>query len=68
MANRKEITMKRAHFTKQMQSIDELYSKLNTQIQQIFIEQLKMIKANDLNGIQIDALREQYQLLIKQMQ
>lgn len=51
-----------------MQSIDELYSKLNTQIQQIFIEQLKMIKANDLNGIQIDALREQYQLLIKQMQ
>ena len=68
MANRKEITMKRAHFTKQMQGIDELYSKLNTQIQQIFIEQLKMIKANDLNGIQIDALREQYQLLIKQMQ
>ena len=34
----------------------------------IFIEQLKMLKAKDLNCQQIETLREQYQLLLKQMQ
>jgi hypothetical protein len=29
---------------------------------------LKIIKANDLNTNQIDTLREQYQLLLKQIQ
>lgn len=48
--------------------MNELYSKLNTQIQNVCIEQLKMIKANDLNTTQIDTLREQYQLLLKQIQ
>jgi hypothetical protein len=48
--------------------MNDLYTKLNTQIQNICIEQLKMIKANDLNTNQIDTLREQYQLLLKQIQ
>jgi len=48
--------------------MNDLYNKLNTQIQNVCIEQLKMIKANDLNTNQIDTLREQYQLLLKQIQ
>lgn len=68
IANRKEITTKNAQFTKQITAINELYTKLNNQIQNIFIEQLKMVKANDLNTNQIDTLREQYQLLLKQIQ
>jgi hypothetical protein len=48
--------------------MNDLYTKLNNQIQTIYIEQLKMIKANDLNTNQIDTLREQYQLLLKQIQ
>jgi len=48
--------------------LNELYAKLNTQIQNNFIEQMKMVKANDLNTNQIDTLREQYQLLLKEIQ
>jgi hypothetical protein len=48
--------------------MNDLYTKLNNQIQNTCIEQLKMIKANDLNTNQIDTLREQYQLLLKQIQ
>ncbi len=48
--------------------MNDLYTKLNNQIQMTYIEQLKMIKANDLNTNQIDTLREQYQLLLKQIQ
>ncbi|CAF3393259.1 unnamed protein product [Rotaria sp. Silwood1] len=68
LSNRKEITIKNGHFKKQIHSLTELYSKLNTQIQNVCIEQLKMIKANDINTSQIDTLREQYQLLLKQIQ
>ena len=39
LANRKEIITKTNQFTKQINAINELYSKLNTQIQNIFIEQ-----------------------------
>jgi DNA-binding transcriptional regulator YiaG len=53
---------------KQLNAMNDLYSKLNTQIQNVSIEQLKMIKATDLNTNQIDTLREQYQLLLKQIQ
>jgi hypothetical protein len=60
--------IKNTHFTKQINAMNDLYSKLNTQIQNVCIEQLKMIKANDLNTNQIDTLREQYQLLLKQIQ
>ncbi|CAF1347141.1 unnamed protein product [Adineta steineri] len=68
ITNRKEITIKNVQFAKQINAINDLYSKLNTQIQNICIEQLKMIKANDLNTSQIDTLRQQYQLLLKQIQ
>lgn len=68
IANRKEISTKHNHFLKQINALNELYAKLNQQIQQICIEQLKMIKANDLNSSQIDTVREQYQLLLKQIQ
>lgn len=68
LANRKEIQLKSSYFQKQIQVLNELYGKLNCQIQQIFIEQLKMLKAKDLNCQQIETLREQYQLLLKQMQ
>ncbi|CAF3376294.1 unnamed protein product [Rotaria socialis] len=68
LANRKEITMKNTHFVKQVNAINELHAKLNTQIQNVCIEQLKTVKANDLNTSQIDTLREQYQLLLKQIQ
>ena len=66
--NRKEISIKTSHYLKQITALNELYTKLDNQIQQVSIEQLKMIKANDLNTIQIDTLREQYQLLLKQIQ
>ena len=68
LANRKDLLVKNAHFTKQIQAINDLYAKLNNQIQAVCIEDLKMVKANDLNGNQIDTLREQYQLLLKQIQ
>ncbi|CAF0926353.1 unnamed protein product [Rotaria sordida] len=68
LSNRKEIMIKNNHFIKQIHAFNELYSKLNIQIQNICIKQLKMIKANDLNTNQIDTLREQYQLLLKQIQ
>lgn len=68
ITNRKEILTKNNHFLKQITTLNELYTKLNQQIHQICIEQLKMIKANDLNTSQIDAVREQYQLLLKQIQ
>ena len=51
-----------------MNALNRLYSKLNVQIQTIYIEQLKIIKANNLNIKQIDKVREQYQLLLKQIQ
>lgn len=66
--NRKEINSRNSHFQKQIQSINELYKKLNESIQQVFIEQLKTIRASDLNRNEIDALRDQYQLLLKQIQ
>ncbi len=68
IANRKEILTKNSHLLKQMNAMNDLYSKSNSQIQNICIEQLKLIKANDLNTNQIDTLREQYQLLLKQIQ
>lgn len=68
LASRKEITTKNVQFTKQMNAINELYSKVNTQIQNVGIEQLKMVKANDINTCQVDTLREQYKLLLKQIQ
>jgi len=60
--------IKNNQFVKQINAMNDLYSKLNTQIQNVCIEQLKMNKANDLNTSQIDTLREQYQLLLKQIQ
>jgi hypothetical protein len=68
IANRKEILTKNSHLLTQMNAMNDLYSKSNTQIQNICIEQLKLIKATDLNTNQIDTLREQYQLLLKQIQ
>ncbi len=68
ITNRKEIMIKNTQFVKQINAMNDLYSKLNTQIQNVCIEQLKMNKANDLNTSQIDTLREQYQLLLKQIQ
>ena len=68
LANRKEIQLKSSYFQKQIVALNELYGKINVQIQQIFLEQLKMVKANELNSQQVEMLREQYQLLLKQMQ
>ncbi len=68
ITNRKEIMIKNTQFVKQINAMNDLYSKLNTQIQNVCIEQLKINKANDLNTSQIDTLREQYQLLLKQIQ
>lgn len=68
LANRKEIQSKSHYFQKQLQGLNELYGKINGQIQNIFIEQLKMLKAKDLNSQHIETLREQYQFLLKQMQ
>ncbi len=68
ITNRKEIMIKNTQFVKQKNAMNDLYSKLNTQIQNVCIEQLKINKANDLNTSQIDTLREQYQLLLKQIQ
>jgi uncharacterized membrane-anchored protein len=67
-SHRKEIVQKTGQFHRQIQAMNDLYTKINQLIQQNLIEQLKSVTAKELNETQIETVRQQYQLLLKQIQ